>query len=48
MPPEAASSRSPDGGRKRPGARLLRVAPINNEMVLNYLGERVLGLPRSY
>jgi alkylation response protein AidB-like acyl-CoA dehydrogenase len=31
-----------------PKIRLGRVAPINNEMVLNYLGERTLGLPRSY
>ena len=31
-----------------PMARLLRVAPINNEMVLNYIGEHVLDLPRSY
>lgn len=29
-------------------ARLLKVAPLNNEMVLNYIGEHVLGLPRSY
>ena len=29
-------------------ARLLKIAPINNEMILNYLGEHVLGLPRSY
>jgi len=29
-------------------ARLLRVAPINNEMVLNFLGEHLLGLPKSY
>lgn len=29
-------------------ARLLRVAPIPQEMVLNYLAEHVLGLPRSY
>jgi acyl-CoA dehydrogenase len=29
-------------------ARLSRIAPINNEMVLNYIGEHVLGLPRSY
>jgi len=28
--------------------RLFRVAPINNEMVLNYLGEHLLGLPQSY
>lgn len=31
-----------------PLARLLSVAPINNEMVLNYIGQHVLGLPRSY
>jgi acyl-CoA dehydrogenase len=31
-----------------PVARLLRIAPINNEMILNYVGEHVLGLPRSY
>ncbi len=30
------------------GARLARIAPINNEMILNYVAERVLGLPRSY
>jgi len=29
-------------------ARLLRIAPISQEMVLNYLGSHVLGLPRSY
>lgn len=28
--------------------RTLRIAPINNEMILNYLGEKFLGLPRSY
>ncbi len=31
-----------------PSARLLEVAPINNEMLLNFIGEHVLGLPRSY
>ncbi len=31
-----------------PVARLLRIAPVNNEMVLNYIGEHVLGLPKSY
>lgn len=30
------------------GARLQRLAPIPQEMVLNYLAELVLGLPRSY
>jgi acyl-CoA dehydrogenase len=29
-------------------ARVLKVAPINNEMVLNFLGEHLLGLPKSY
>jgi len=29
-------------------ARLTRIAPLSQEMVLNFLGERVLGLPRSY
>ena len=29
-------------------ARLMRIAPLSQEMVLNYLGEHVLGLPRSY
>jgi acyl-CoA dehydrogenase len=29
-------------------ARLMRIAPISQEMVLNYLGEHVMGLPRSY
>jgi acyl-CoA dehydrogenase len=29
-------------------SRLLRIAPISQEMILNYFGEHVLGLPRSY
>jgi acyl-CoA dehydrogenase len=29
-------------------ARLMRIAPISQEMVLNYLSEHALGLPRSY
>lgn len=29
-------------------ARGLRVVPINNEMVLNYIAEHTLGLPKSY
>ena len=29
-------------------ARLNRIAPISQEMVLNYVAEHVLGLPRSY
>jgi acyl-CoA dehydrogenase len=31
-----------------PNVRLLQIAPINNEMILNYIGEHVLRLPRSY
>jgi alkylation response protein AidB-like acyl-CoA dehydrogenase len=30
-----------------PMIRILQIAPLNNESVLNYLAERVLGLPRS-
>lgn len=30
-----------------PFACLMRVAPGNNEMILDYIGEHVLGLPRS-
>ena len=29
-------------------SRLMKLAPLPQEMVLNYLGEHVLGLPRSY
>ncbi|MDR7254248.1 acyl-CoA dehydrogenase [Nocardioides sp. BE266] len=29
-------------------ARLTRIAPISQEMVLNFLGSHVLGMPRSY
>jgi acyl-CoA dehydrogenase len=28
--------------------RIERIAPISNEIVLAFLGEKVLGLPRSY
>lgn len=31
-----------------PLARLMQVGPINNEMILNYIGEHVMGLPKSY
>lgn len=31
-----------------PMIRILRIAPLNNEMILNYISEHVLGLPRSY
>jgi acyl-CoA dehydrogenase len=29
-------------------ARLMRIAPVSQEMVLNYVSQHVLGLPRSY
>jgi hypothetical protein len=25
-----------------------RIAPVSREMILNFIGERVLGLPRSF
>jgi hypothetical protein len=28
--------------------RLYRTAPVNNNLVLAYLGQHVLGMPRSY
>lgn len=31
-----------------PLIRMLRTVPVSREMVLNYIGEHVLGLPRSY
>jgi acyl-CoA dehydrogenase len=29
-------------------SRLLRIAPVSEEQIMNYVSERVLGLPRSY
>ena len=29
-------------------ARLLRVAPVSREMILNHVAQHGLGLPRSY
>ncbi len=31
-----------------PLIRMLRTVPVSREMILNYIGEHVLGLPRSY
>jgi acyl-CoA dehydrogenase len=28
--------------------RLYKIAPVSQQMVLNYLSEHVLGLPKSY
>jgi acyl-CoA dehydrogenase len=35
-------------GRYWMESRLQRIAPLNNQMILNYISERVLQLPRSY
>jgi acyl-CoA dehydrogenase len=35
-------------GRHWIESRLQRIAPVNNQMILNYIAERSLGLPRSY
>jgi len=35
-------------GRHWIESRLQRIAPVNNQMVLNFVAERVLALPRSY
>jgi acyl-CoA dehydrogenase len=29
-------------------AMIARIAPVSREMILNFIGERVLGLPKSY
>jgi len=34
--------------RKFRECRLFSIAPISNNMVLNYVAEHVLGMPRSY
>jgi hypothetical protein len=30
------------------GIRTMRIAPVSREMILNYVAEHSLGLPRSY
>jgi alkylation response protein AidB-like acyl-CoA dehydrogenase len=30
------------------GVRTMRIAPVSREMILNYVAEHSLGLPRSY
>ena len=32
----------------QPETRLYTVAPVSNNLILAYLGQHVLGLPRSY
>ncbi len=43
-----AFAREYDIERKWREARLSRTAPISTNMVLNYIGQHVLGMPRSY
>ena len=35
-------------GQMWSGARVLKTAPLSREMILNYVSEQDLGLPRSY
>ena len=37
-----------DVERKFRECRLFSIAPVSNNMVLNYVAEHVLGMPRSY
>ena len=37
-----------DVERKFRETRMFQVAPVNNNMILAFLGQHVLGLPRSY
>jgi len=43
-----AFAREYDVERKWREARLFRTAPVSANMILNYIGQHVLGLPRSY
>ena len=43
-----AFSRDYDIVTLRPWTRLLRIAPVNNQIVLSSVAENLLGLPRSY
>jgi acyl-CoA dehydrogenase len=43
-----AFAREYDIERKWREARLFRTAPVSSNMVLNFIGQHVLGLPRSY
>ena len=48
MLPTAHCSQEYPVARSFRAARLTRIAPISQEMILNFLGSHVLGLPRSY
>ena len=41
-------AREYDVERKWREARLFQIAPISTNLVLAYIGEHVLGMPRSY
>jgi len=41
-------AREYDVERKFREAKLLEIAPVSNNMILAYVGQRVLGMPRSY
>ena len=43
-----AVAREFDVERKWRECRLMQIAPISTNMILNYIGEHVLGMPRSY
>ena len=43
-----AFAREYDVERKFREAKLLEIAPISNNMILAYIGQRVLRMPRSY
>ena len=43
-----ASLREYDIERKFRETRVYQTAPVNNNLVLAYLGQHVLGMPRSY
>jgi acyl-CoA dehydrogenase len=43
-----AFAREYDVERKWRETRLLRTAPISTNLILAYVGQHVLGLPRSY
>jgi acyl-CoA dehydrogenase len=41
-------AREYDVERKFRETKLFEIAPVSNNLVLAYLGQRVLGMPRSY
>ena len=44
----SASPQEYDVERKFRETRLYSIAPVSNNLVLAYLGQHVLGMPRSY